>query len=333
MQGGLGVADVGTPAGKRGRHADRNRLRNRRQPSRGLELRIQRLRVLPRQHRERVLAAPDRLLVGRKLGFEAGKLGPRGIDIRLAGETMLVPVLGQIGDLALRGDEFERDLFRHLRRAQLKVGLRDFRFERNQHVVPRLDRAGALRVRRLDLAAHLAEQIDLPRRVESELIQVDRLLERPDQLLCLSRGGRTGIADPLALEDPRQPKLLAVVGCGCIQARQTLRASRLHLNARLDDPQVRHLEIEIARRGLTDQLVEFRVVKLMPPERGGLSVFREPRSLGRRSGVGRTGRAGHTRITVRQRFVRRLIIRPHLACLDQQGGQRGRENGAGGAHQ
>ena len=109
MQYGLGVADVGPPAGKRGWHSDRNRLRNRRQLSRGVELRVQRLRVLPCQHRERVLAARNRLLVGRKLGFEAGELGPRGIDIRLAGEAVLVPVLGQVGDLALRGDEFERD--------------------------------------------------------------------------------------------------------------------------------------------------------------------------------------------------------------------------------
>ena len=146
----------------------------------------------------------------------------------------------------------------------------NFRLQRYQHVVPRLDRAGALRIRRFDLPTHLAEQIDLPRRVESELIEIDGLLERPDQLLCLGRGGGTGIADAFALEDSRQSELLAVVRCGCVQARQALRARRLHLNARLDDPQVRHLEIEISRRGLIDRetrATRTRRVPALPPRR------------------------------------------------------------------
>jgi hypothetical protein len=249
--------------------------------------------------------------------LETGELCPRGVDVRLACEAMFMAVLGQFGDFLLRGDEIERDLPRNLRRPKLQIGLRDLRFERHQQIVARLDRAGALRIGRLDLASHLAEQIDLPGGIESQLPQVDGLLERPDQLLRLARGRRTGLADSPALEYPGEAELLARVRCGGTEPGQSLRASRLHLDARRDDPQVRRLEIEIPRRCMLDQLVEFGVLELAPPERRRFLFAGEPRA----------------RIMPGHGLVRRLVVRSHLAGLQGQGGERRGRDGSGAAHQ
>jgi len=100
--------------------------------------------------------------------------------------------------------------------------LRHFGFQRDQHIVPRLERArpGG---RRLDLAAHLPNR-SISTSVEAELIQVDGLLERRDQLLCAAEP--VGPEFPIPLLFRSLPtELLAVIGGGCIQARQALRAA------------------------------------------------------------------------------------------------------------
>jgi hypothetical protein len=45
-----------------------------------------------------------------------------------------------------------------------------------------------------------------------------------------------------------------------------LGSGRLHLNARLDDAQIRVLEIEVAPLRRIDEVVELGIVKLAPPE-------------------------------------------------------------------
>jgi len=102
------------------------------------------------------------LIVRGQLRFQARQLPAGRLDIGFDRETVHIAIAGQIDDVALRRNELERDLLQSLPGAQLKISLRNFRFERHQQIVAGFDGAGTARIRRFDRAAHLAEQIDLP---------------------------------------------------------------------------------------------------------------------------------------------------------------------------
>ena len=90
---------------------------------------VERFGGLSDEHGERVSRGRDRLLVGRQLRLQARKLRTRGVHVGLAGETVLVPSLREIGDLALRRDFIQRDLPQGLARPQLEISLRHLGLE------------------------------------------------------------------------------------------------------------------------------------------------------------------------------------------------------------
>jgi hypothetical protein len=218
--------------------------------------------------------------------------------------------VSQVADIALIRDLAARNPLQGLGGPKLKIGLCHFGFERHQQIVARFDRPRAFGIRRLHGAAHLAEQVELPRRIEPELVNVHRLLERPDQLLRACRGRRTG-PEPLRFHDARQAQLLPGELCRPAQARQTLGARRLHLNSRLDDAQESGLEIQIPGRRPLLEGIEFGVVKLLPPKNRGRRFDRT------RSG----GRFVHgTRVALGDGFLRRDEIGADALACGQAGG-------------
>ena len=66
------------------------------------------------------------------------------------------------------------DLELSLRAAQLDVVARRFRQHGDQRAAPLILGQLHLRVRRLDLPAHLAPEVELPGRVEADVVVVDR---------------------------------------------------------------------------------------------------------------------------------------------------------------
>ena len=78
--------------------------------------------------------------------------------------------------------------------------------------------------------------------------------------------GPVAVSNALGFQDAGKPKLLARVGRGGVETRQSLGSGGLHLDARLDDAQIRGLEIEVSPARRIDQVVELGIVKLAPPE-------------------------------------------------------------------
>jgi hypothetical protein len=175
---------------------------------------------------------------------------------------VFVTVLRQFEYLTLCRDFIGRDLVQHLRSAKLEISLRDFGAQRHQQVVARLDDGQAVCVRRLHGPAHLAEQIQFPRGIEAQLIEIYRLFQRAEQSLLGWRRGR----NVLRLENPGEAELLAIVAGGSLEARQTLGAGLLHLAAGRHNSQEGRLEVQIARGRLRLEPIQFGIVKLLPPE-------------------------------------------------------------------
>jgi hypothetical protein len=136
----------------------------------------------------------------------------------------------------------------------------------------------------------------------------------------------------LRLEDARDSQHLAREARRAVQAGKSLRARRLYLDASLDDSQVGCLEIQIPGGGAILEAVEFRVVKLLPPKRGGGVVG----GGARLSGLGRSRRRRrrlNTLILRGDRLVRCLEIRTHRFAGEERAGDRTHHEDLRATHQ
>ena len=244
----LRLLDVGATLQQVGRQPRGHRGRRRQcverlaAPPRVVE---QRCRRSPGQHGERALGLCDRVDQVRDLRLGGGEFafGLAHVQLRgnAAGEALFADQEGGLarGDGAARGDELG------VERAQLEVGLRHLRRQRQLHCIARIGGGEEFGARGGDLVADAPPQIDFPESPEVHRVARERI----------GRALRVGQRRQLGARR---------AGVG-VDRRQLLRTGDAEARLRRVDPRHRGLEGWAGGEAVGDQLFEQRVVEGFPP--------------------------------------------------------------------
>ena len=195
---------------------------------------------------------------GARLRVEGGDLCRGRIGLRLRARDVL---LGSHAGRGSRARELlgvalqrqvrarERDL--PLQAAQLDVLARDLSAQRHQRVAATFDGGIDVVIRRADDGIAAAEEVDLPARVEADLVEIGRVAaEERARLRVLARAAAR------------------VSGAG-FELRVVAAGRDIAQRSRLEHACARDLEVEVGVGGALDQLVELCVVERAPPARIG----------------------------------------------------------------
>ena len=164
----LGFDNIGPPAQEINRQTGPDAAGKRRQRARSRQLLAEIFRKLSDQGGNDVARGIDLRGKRRHLRLQSRQFAPRQRHVELVGDAAIEALLDEIhvllGDLDVLAHH--REL--HLQRAQVEIGAGDVGDDRNQHHVAGGNRRLHVVLRRLDRAAELAENIDLPSGVEAD---------------------------------------------------------------------------------------------------------------------------------------------------------------------
>ncbi len=295
----FGGADIGAAAEQRLGIAHRDRRRGQRRRRRRRQHLIDRAGRLPGEHRKRVHIGFEFGGERQALGVGAVGLVAQPLDIERRGDPAVITLLGQRQHLALhrRGALRQRDAL--LPVAQIDIGLGDLGGEAHLGIGEIGRRRLDHRARRLDRTAMPAEQINLPARVETDIVEV-----QPARAAA-----RCAV---LALAEIEARYLGMGVDALHIRARQAVGALLPQRGARLPQPRLRHRDIGIGRERALLERIERRIAQRGPP-RAERRRCRARRIAAAYEGLGR--RRGRRRAG---------IIRPDGAGGQRQRGQQQR---------
>ena len=191
---------------------------------------------------------------GALLGLERRQLARRQRHVQLVGDAALVADVHDAQRFAQYGDRLVQYRGAHLQSAQVDVSTRHVGDDRQQHHVARCDRRLGVVARRFDLAPVLAEDIELPDRIEAA-----------DLLMCfspwsLSADTRVCEARPrarsLPVPWPAPARRLATGSTVPMIAASKVRAACSRSSATED---------RVADDGARHQGVELRILERVPP--------------------------------------------------------------------
>ncbi len=223
MQLRLGTANVRTPPRERRRQADGHGRQHGRHDGLAAvvgKFGVERAGRRAGQHGESVHRLRDLRIERRQLRLQAAELRARALHVLLACQADARLLAREVEDLLFGVDFRKCDALDRLRAAQLRIGARDFGFERDERIVAAFDFGLRLRICRFDRAPHAPEQIEFPRCVEAVLIERRRTGRRIETLTNL-RAVRAETAEPvvdaLRFENALRPscsRLTLALSCG-----------------------------------------------------------------------------------------------------------------------
>jgi diguanylate cyclase (GGDEF)-like protein len=265
----LHLTDVRPSPCQFGRQPDRNTWRHWRHRLRGRKLGSQRVRRLAQQQTQRVDCLCFLLLKARDLRQRRMQLGGCVRYVEICGHPAGGTLLRQAKTLPGGANILAGNAELGLRATKLDVVARDLGQTGQQHgalcFLGGLGRRGG----RFDRTPDGAPQINLIRRIEPPLVEIERLQAAalyPTRrvalgAVCTRSPGRAGNECEQAVVAGQ----FAHVGCISVQRREQGRPSNAELRARLGQSDARRLDVQIFRRHTLFQPGQLRIAKQSPP--------------------------------------------------------------------